>query len=219
MNTALSSRVQVALDDAAAGEAVLALSSALARALEGELAVAYVESRAAVSAAALPATQVLPHAGSPWLPLRPDDVEQGFRSHAARLRQLTERAAARHALRWSMQVMRGSLADAANLLGGESPLLFLASAPPPGPATARGRRQPLVALSSEPGCNAPEALAVATRLARTVGGALQSWPPASAIAGWPGVAADTRPDVLVMARRFIAPAALGELRCPLLLVG
>jgi len=64
MSPERSGQVQVALDDAAAGELVLALSSALARELDCELAVVYVESAASVSAAELAVTQVLPHAGS-----------------------------------------------------------------------------------------------------------------------------------------------------------
>ncbi len=223
MNGELSAKVQVALDDAAAGEAVLALSSALARELECELAVVYVESAASVSAAALSVTQVLPHAGSPWLPLRPDDVEQGFRSHAARLRQLTERMAGRHALRWSLRVMRGSLAQVPALLSGESTLLFLATAPPPGArSTARSRRRPLVALASDDGAPGARALVMATRLARALGGVLQRWPPGSPGSPTgigPRLTAGARPDVLVMTRSAIAPDALAWLRYPVLLVG
>ncbi len=219
MNSAQSTSVQVALDDAAAGEAVLALSSALARALERELAVVYVESTASVLAAALPGIQVLPHAGSAWLPLRREDVEQGFRSHAARLRQLTERVAARHALRWSLQVMRGSLADAPARFGGESSLLFLAPAPLPGALAARARRQPLVALIAENGADATPAHLMATRLAQLLGGVVRPWPQAAGAEGWPRLAAGARPDVLVMSRRVIVPGSLALLQCPLLLVG
>jgi hypothetical protein len=223
MNATPSTKVQVALDDAAAAETVLALSAALAHELDCELAVVYVETAASISAAALSVTQVLPHAGSPWLPLRPADVEQGFRSQAARLRQLTERSAADHALRWSLRVLRGSLAEAPTLLTGESTLLFLATAPPPGPPVARNvartRRQPLVALASDDGEPGTQALATATRLARALGGMLQSWPPGSATRHWPRVAASARPDVLVMNRRAIAPGALALLPYPVLLVG
>ena len=223
MNGELSAKVQVALDDAAAGEAVLALSSALARELECELAVVYVESAASVSAAALSVTQVLPHAGSPWLPLRPEDVEQGFRSHAARLRQLTERMAGRHALRWSLRVMRGSLAQVPALLSGESTLLFLSTAPPPGArSTAPSSRRPLVALASDDGAPGAQALAMATLLARALGGVLQRWPPGSPGASTdigPRLTASARPDVLVMMRSAIAPDALAWLRYPVLLVG
>ena len=224
MSPERSSQVQVALDDAAAGETVLTLSSALARELECELAVVYVESAASVSAAALSVTQVLPHAAASWLPLQPDDVEQGFRSHAARLRQLTERLAGRHALRWSLRVLRGSLAEAPVLLSGESTLLFLATAPAPGPPVARdlaaGRRQPLVALAPDDGPPGDQALAAATRLARALGGLLQSSPPGSSPDRlWPRLAPGARPDILVMTRRVIAPGALALLPCPVLLVG
>ena len=170
MNAPPRPRVQVALDDAAAGAAVLALSTALARELAFDLDVVYVESAASVSAAALPLAQVLPHAASGWQPLRPSDVEQGFRSHAERLRQLTGELAARQALRWSLRVLRGSLAEVPTLLQGESALLFVATAPPLGltlpRSAAPGRRQPMVALACDHAAPAPEALATATRLAR-----------------------------------------------------
>ena len=223
MNTTPSTKVQVALDDTAAAETVLALSTALAHELACELAVVYVESAASVSAAALSVTQVLPHAGSPWLPLRPDDVEQGFRSQAARLRQLTERSAAHHALRWSLRVLRGSLAEAPTLLTGESTLLFLATAPPPGSPLARSvapsRRQAVVALASDDGPPGSQALAAATRLARALGGVLQTWPPGPAADHWVRLAASSRPDVLVMARRAVGPGVLARLTYPVLLVG
>lgn len=220
MSAERSTTVQVALDDAAAGETALALSAALARELACELAVVFVESTASRSAAALSIAQVLPHAGSDWLPLRPDDVEQGFRAQAARLRQLAERLAGRHALRWSMRVLRGSLTEAPRLLTGESQLLFLASAPPPGPPVPRaasGRRPPLVALAQDAGV--AQALAAATRLAHALGGTLQHGPslaPAGAgLRAW----ARARPDVLVMTRNALAPGALAGLSCPVLLVG
>lgn len=223
MNPDRSTKVQVALDDAGAGETVLALSSALARELACELAVVYVESAASVSAAALSVAQVLPHAASSWLPLRPDDVEQGFRSHAARLRQLTELWAGRDALRWSLRVMRGSLADAPALLSGESTLLFLATAPPPGlPGVCHvgaARRRPLVALATDEGAPGALAQAAAARLARALGGVLQPWPAAPPAGEGSPAVAHPRPDVLVMMRRAIAPGTLAWLPCPVLLVG
>jgi hypothetical protein len=156
---------------------------------------------------------VLPHAASPWLPLRPDDVEQGFRSHAERLRQLTEQSAGRHALRWSLRVLRGSLAEAPRLLGGESALLFLASAPAPDPSAGHrapaARRPPVIALAADEGGPAAPASAAAVQLARALGGVVQPWPP---------TAAGTRPDVLVMPRRSIVPGALARPPCPLLLL-
>ncbi len=215
MSTGRAARVQVALDDAAAGEAVLALSSALARALACELVVIYVESAVSVSAAALPVTQVLPHAASPWLPLRPDDVEQGFRSHARRVRQQAERAAARHALQWSMQVMRGSLADAAERFGGEASLLFLATAPTPGAAIARAGRQARVAVVTGDGQATDEAIDAAARLAGVLDGIVQTFPPQDAGAQLRG----SRPDVIVVSRRDVGRQQLAVLRCPLLLVG
>ncbi|MBE0548876.1 MAG: hypothetical protein IH627_14765 [Rubrivivax sp.] len=195
----------------------------MARELECELAVVYVDSAASVSAAAPTVTRVLPHAGASWLPLRPADAEQGSRSHAARLRELIERLAGRHALRWSLRVLRGSLAEAPTLLAGESTLLFLATASAPGPPVARhaapSRRQPLVALASDDGGPGPQSLAAAKRLARALGGVLQSWPPGSATSHGPRVAASVRPDVLVMTRHAFAPCAPAMLPYPVLLVG
>ena len=75
-----------------AGAALLELASPLARALQRELSVVYVESTRSLVAAALPFTQVLPHSGLQWLPLQPGDVEQGFRAHEARLRAADRRA-------------------------------------------------------------------------------------------------------------------------------
>ena len=215
MSTGRAARVLVVLDDAAAGEAVLGVSSALARALERELVVVFVESAASVSAAALPVTQVLPHAASPWLPLRPDDVEQGFRSHARRVRQQAERAAARHALTWSMQVMRGSLADAADRFGGDASLLFLASAPPPGATLARTSRRLRVAVVTSEGLATDEAMDAAVRLARVLDGVVQAFPLQSAGAQL----RSSRPDVVVVSRRVASRQQLALLHCPLLLVG
>jgi hypothetical protein len=212
MSTGPPLTVQVALDDAAAGEPVLALASALAHALGCELSVVYLEDVAARSAAALSVTQVLPHAGSAWLPLRPDDVEQGFRSQAARLRRITERRAAGQSLRWSLRVQRGSLAEAPALLAGESSLLVLARAPAPGrPAAQRGGsagRPSLVALAPDAGTPDAPVQRVAAQLAHALGGLLLPWLDAAA-----------QPDVLVMSRHALAPGALVHLRYPLLLVG
>ena len=93
--------VLVLLDDAAAGASLLVLSSALAQVLKRDLDLVFVENSRSLAAAALPFTQVLPHAGTGWVPLSPQDIEQGFRAHAARLQdeRVKECGEARRGLR------------------------------------------------------------------------------------------------------------------------
>jgi len=224
--------VLAVLDDAAAGEVLLELSCALARTLQRELTLVYVESAQSLVAAALPITQVLPHAGLAWQPLRPQDVEQGFRAHAARLRELAARIALPDAVRWSLRVMRGELPSAARDLSSESDLLFLAAAPslkPPAPARgrpARPRRVVAVAGGAGEGGEASRhALAVARQLAQALAAELETMPPDATVrlaggAGLPDAA--VRPDVLVLPRTPLGPgarSALLRLRLPVLLVG
>lgn len=59
------------------------------------------------------------------LPFSRQDVEQGFRAQASRLRVQAERIAMRHRVSWSLRVMRGTLADAAVSLHDQSDLLLL----------------------------------------------------------------------------------------------
>ncbi len=221
-----ASPVLAVLDDAAAGSAALELSSTLARTLSRVLSVVYVESTRSLVAAALPFARVLSHSGSGWVPLLPVDVEQGFRSHAARLRQLAERIAVRDALSWSLRVVRGSLPGAVSELYAESDLLLLAAAPPswsPGERLAhRPRRRPVVAVLTEGSEAGQRALVIATRLAKELAAALESIPLDPAASGiGPGrqFAALARSDVLVLPRAQVDPAALSMLRCPVLLVG
>ena len=177
----IASPVLAVLDDAAAGSAALELSSTLARALQRELSVVYVESARSLVAAALPFTQVLSHSGSGWVPLLPADVEQGFRAHAARLRELAERIAVRDAVSWSLRVVRGSLPGAAIDLYAESDLLLLAASPPPwspGERLAhRPRRRPVVAVLAEGSAAGQRALVVASRLAQALGRRARVDPP------------------------------------------
>jgi hypothetical protein len=222
----VASPVLAVLDDAAAGSAALELSSTLARALSRVLSVVYVESARSLVAAALPFTRVLSHSGSGWVPLLPADVEQGFRSHAARLRQLAERIAGRDALSWSLRVVRGSLPGAAIDLYAESDLLLLASSPPswsPGERLAhRSGRRPVVAVLNEGSAAGQRALVVASRLARELAAELESIhldPAASGIVPGREFTALARSDVLVLPRAQVDPAALALLRCPVLLVG
>jgi hypothetical protein len=224
MNTA--GTVLAVLDDAAAGSAVLELSSTLARTLQRRLSIVYVESARSLVAAALPIAQVLSHSGSRWVPLLPADVEQGFRAHAARLRQLAERIAVRDALSWSLRVVRGGLPGSAIDLYAESDLLLLAANPspwPPGEGLAHPpTRRPVVSVVAEGTEAGQRALLIATRLAQALAAVLETSriePAANPIGPAAALAALARSDVLVLPRAHVDPVALAMLRCPVLLVG
>jgi hypothetical protein len=219
-------QVMALLDDAAAGASLLELSSALARMLQRDLSVVYVENAGSLLAAALPFTQVLPLGGAAWVPLQAADVEQGFRAHAARLRELTARIALRDALHCSLRVMRGSLSEAALDLQDESDLLLLAKRPPvPMPqasASRSARRRPVVTVLRDDSDASRRALAIATQLARALTGVLDTAsgdaaPALFGAAGHPG--SGPWPDVLVLPRAPLDARVLERLRCPVLLVG
>lgn len=221
-----AAQVLALLDDAASGAALLELASPLARTLQRELSVVYVESTRSLVAAALPFTQVLPPSGRQWLPLQPGDVEQGFRAHAARLRQMTARIALRDALHWSLRVVRGDLGEAAARLQSESDLLLLASTPPlQARATAAVRpaqRRPVVAALGDGDAGGERALQVATQLARALAGVVEvaHLDRRTRLLDQPErLPALARCDVLVLPRAALDPGMLALLRCPLLLVG
>jgi hypothetical protein len=224
--TRAKAQVLALLDDAASGTALLELASPLARMLQRELSVIYVESSRSMVAAALPFTRVLAHSGLQWMPLHPGDVEQGFRAHQARLRQLTQRVALRDALHWSLRVVRGNLSETAERLRAESDLLLLAHAPSPGPRTAYAAQQPrrrlLVVAAGERDDASQRALQVATKLARVLDGVVQiaridrSGP----ISGPHGLLdALGQCDLLVLPHATLDCVAMALLRCPVLLVG
>lgn len=228
MNRSDTARRQViaVLDDAAAGTPALELASVLARERRRELGVVYVESTRSLVAAALPMTRVLTHAGSTWVDLRPADVEQGFRAHAERLRELAARVALQHAVQWSLRVVRGSLTATAAELEAESDLLLLAAAPPSAaPATRAATRpphRPAIAVVSDRSEAGERAAEVAAELARALGGQVQTFRvdaagPASAQSA--GLAGLARSDVIVLPRTRPDLAALAGWRCPVLLVG
>jgi hypothetical protein len=212
------------LDDAGAGAALLEISSTLARSLRRELSVVYVESTRSLVAAALPFTQVLPASGSRWLPLQPGDVEQGFRAHAARLRDMAARYALRDAVAWSLRVMRGSLPDAALDLSAGADLLLLANAPgiraPAAPR--RGPHRPRITVLADGDAASQRALRVAGQLAEALAGAVEvarNDADASRL-GQPATrAALTRCDVLVLPRASLDAPTLALLHCPVVLVG
>jgi hypothetical protein len=218
--------VLAVLDDAGAGAALLEISSSLAHALRRELSVVYVENARCLVAAALPCTQVLPASALRWQALDPDDVEQGFRAHATRLRDMAGRIAARHAVSWSLRVMRGSLGETALHLSAEADLLLLANAPAPGsPLFARSQpahRRPRVTVLAGDGEAGASALKVAEQLAHALAGDIElvrASSLAQRIDQPRTLAALARSDVLILARTPLDATALAQLRCPVLLVG
>lgn len=215
MNTGAHEQVLMVLDDAAVAAALLDASCALAQLMRRELQLVYVESRAALAAAALPTTQVLARSAQAWAPLAPADVEQGWRAEAARLRTLAERASARHAVGWSMRVMRGALAEAALALRAESDLLLVAGTASRFEAARRVRRPRIVALDDgQP--SGREALRVATQLAQALGARLETRKLATQP---PAAAGGSDADLLVLPATALATLAPGEPHPPLLLVG
>lgn len=217
MNAAAPLPVLALLDDAGAGAVLLEISTALARTMQRELSVVFVESAPSLRAATLPFAQVLPASGKQWQPLQPGDVEQGFRAHAARLRDLAARYAMRDAVAWSLRVVRGSLPDAALDLGAGTDLLLLAQAPPLRITTARAR--PRISVLGDGDDAARHARQVALRLAAALSTAVEvARDDARALA--PATLEQlARCDLLVLPRGRLDAHTLAQLRCPVLLVG
>lgn len=206
-------RVLVVLDDALVAAALLEASCALAQLMQRELQLVYVESAAALAAAALPATRVLASPVQAWAPLAPQDVERGWRVQTARLRTLADRASTRHAVSWSMRVLRGALPQAALALREETDLLLVGASPGRFEAAHRRPRPLIVALDGgAPG--GAQAMQVATQLAHAIGARLEVRPfdphDGSQLAS---------ADLIVLPATALAALPLGELRTPLLIVG
>lgn len=216
MTVMMPNRVMVVLDDASAAGALLHISCTLGRLTRRDIQLVYVESAAALAAAALPWTQVLAQATAHWAPLAPPDVERAWQAQAGRLRRLAERAALQHAVAWSLQVTRGTLHEAARSLQAQSDLLLLGgSAAALAPAAHPGRRQTVAALDD--GTPAGQrAVTIAQRLCEALGARLQlvRIDPARGVANVPAQA-----DLVVMPASQVAPQAWpGTLRAPTLLV-
>jgi len=217
------SRVLALLDDAAAGAALLELSSTLARMVQRELSVVYVESTPSLVAAALPFAQVLAPGGGAWQPLRPEDVERGFRAQAARLREMAARVALRDAVGWSMRVMRGNLAQAASDLREESDLLLLSAAirwPTPD-LSPRVSRRPVVHVLDDGSQAGQRAVQIARQLVLALGGVLElERGAATGVDSAPAHGAGVTPrcELLVLPYQRVDVAALVMRRSPLLLV-
>ncbi len=215
MNMQRQGSVLMLLDDAAVAAALLDASCALAQLMQRELQLVFVESRAALAAASLPMTRVLARSAPHWAPLAPEDVERGWRAQAARVRSLAERASARHAVGWSMRVVRGALADEARALGAESDLLLLGAAPARFEPPRHARRTHIVVLDdgSEAGRQAQR---VAAQLAQALGARLET----RKLATQPATAAQAgEADLLVLPAAALAALPADRPHAPLLLVG
>lgn len=211
-------QVLALLDDAAAARTLLEISAALARLMQRELSVVYVESQHALHAAALPFAQVLAPQAAQWRALQPGEIEQGFKSQAARLRQLSAHIALREAVHCSLRVTRGSLGQLAAELQAESDLLLLAGSAPLGAAAAataaaHTRRAPRLVLLHDDDEAAARAQRVAARLAQSLHALLE--PVQRALLEQ----AAHRADLLVLPRGLLDAHQLSRLRCPVLLVG
>ena len=218
MNGEASGRITVVLDDVAAASAPLAWSSALARTLERELQVVYVERTAVLAAAALPITQALAHAAAAWMPFSAADVERGYRLQAARLHELMLEVGQQHALQPSLRIVRGALHDVALDVDGRSDLVLVGAAALL-PAAAR---QPLqrclsVLVWSDDTEQGMQLVKFAARCAQSLGAmahVVHARAPVDAI--------DLRraeADLLVLPRNAVSARVLASARRPLLLVG
>ena len=213
MNAAAERRIAVVLDDVAAAATPLAWSSALARALQRELQVVYVERTSVLAAAALPMTQALAHPGAAWAPYGPADVERAYRQQVVRLQALMQRLG----LQRSLQIVRGALQHAALDIDGESDLVLVGAAAPLSGAPAAEtpcHSMQVWADDSEQGLRLVE---FATRCARSLGAAPRVVHAAAQVE--PGEVERARADLLVMARTAVSARVLAVARRPLLLVG
>jgi len=212
------------LDDAAVAASVLELSAALAGVVQRDLAVVYVESESALSAAALPVTSVLAHAGAQWAPFAPQDVERGYRAQAARLRQLIAHLPARYAVRCSMRVTRGALQQTALDLLTEADLILVGSMSSAAALSARQAprtRGRLVVTALSDGTASGDA---AVSLARRVAAALEAVVHVTrvelgAAGGAAALAESMRSDLLVVPHALLDAQAMAKLACTTLLVG
>lgn len=220
MSSTAAHQLLALLDDAAQAAPLIELSSALAQVLRRPLEVVYVESTAALLAAALPVTRVLAPGGAQWQPFDALDVERGYRSQATRLRALIERLARRQAIEGSLRVVRGALQQAALELQPRSDLMLLGSSAgvPTLAAPRRSGPRPVrvVAVIGDESEAGRAARRVAEEVARALGGVLAE-PSAGDEAAL--LAGSLRCELLVLPRTRVAPRLLAGLRQPTLLVG
>lgn len=215
MSAAAPGRVLAVLDDASGAGALIEASCALAQLVQRELQLVFVESAAAMAAAELPATRVLAQGAQAWSPFAPEDVERGWRTQAARLRALAERASTQRTVRWSMRVTRGALRQTVLALRHETDLLLVAPAPAHlALAEARPRRAGIAALDDGSAAG-HEAVAIAGRLAQALSAPLR----VCKIDGQPALPPLGAARLVVAPASRLAAPAVAELRVPLLLVG
>jgi hypothetical protein len=208
-------RLLALVDDAALTRHVVELSSALAQQLQRQLEIVYVESAAALLAAALPVARVLAPGGREWQPFAPHDVERGYRAQEARLRALAERVTLRGSVHASLRVMRGALPQLAIELHAQSDLMLLGGAAVE--ATWPARRHRAVAVLTDASPAGEQARRVGEQVAQALGAALDVRSASADTVAQ--LARSSRGDLLVLPRTLVAPADLASLRQPVLLVG
>lgn len=221
--------VLAVLDDSAAGASLIECSAALAHLLGRGLTVVHVQSTLALQAAALPQSRALAHAGAPWVPFDPRDVERGWRAQAARLQALAAPIAMRHALRWSMRTVRGEPGAVARSLLEETDALFLGTMAwrarlAPAPRRARVPAASMLAVLDDGSDAARSAGQLAERLARSLPGhwRVRTLPATGAAAIDALLLQPPALDALVMPHALATPARwarLARLGCPVLLIG
>ncbi|HET7526537.1 MAG TPA: hypothetical protein VFK10_11400 [Burkholderiaceae bacterium] len=217
MNAEAGGRITVVLDDVVAAAAPLAWSSALARALQRELQVVYVERTAVLAAAALPITQALAHAAAVWMPYGPADIERGFRLQVARLRELMRQVGQQHALSPSLQIVRGALHHAAMDVDGQSDLVLMGAAALLSPSAAPLQRCRSVLVWSDDSEQGAQLVEFAMRCAQSLG----ATPHVVRAKGQldVGEVQTAQADLLVLPRAAVSARVLAGARRPLLLVG
>jgi hypothetical protein len=220
-----SQAVLALLDDTSQGAAIIEWSALLARALQRELELVYIESTQAMLAAALPQTRVLAHAGAQWQPFAPSDVERGFRAQVERLRSLAGTIAPRHAVSWQLRTVRAALPQAALELFAAEELLFVGSPIPLRPLArrdppSRRARAVLVAGVTDGSEAGARSVAIATQLAQALSAPLQVLrltpgrdPAAPLLPGGP-----LQADIVVLPRALATRHHLSRVPCPVLLV-
>lgn len=216
MTDAAPGRVLAVLDDSNGAPAMLAILCTLAQLTHREMQLVYVESAAALAAAALPQTRALSPTTVRWAPLAPPDVELAWRAQAGRLRTLAAQASLPRAVAWSLQVTRGTLRETAwELLACTDLLMVAGAAAAPGRAVVQPQRPRVVALDD---CSASgrQAVAIARQLCKALGAHLQVQG-VGADAG--GVPEALQADLVVMPGACLSPDTLASpLRAARLLV-
>lgn len=229
IGTTAPNRLLAVLDDTSTAGALLDISCVLAELMRRELELVYVESAAALAAAALPTTQVLAQSTARWTPLAAPDIERAWLADAHRLRALAAQATRPRAVAWTLQVTRGTLRETALALQAQCDLLLvggtaagLAAVARPDQRSAARRhappstwRQRVVALDDGSAAG-QQAVAIAQRLCGALGAQLEVRRFEPAQGGPSGL---VRPDLVVMPGPWTVPrTTAGPARTPTLLV-